>query len=52
MNLIFAQTHFSFWTDGSIVGFYLLATMWAGLYVRKYVHRVEDFLIAGREMNL
>jgi SSS family solute:Na+ symporter len=26
--------------------------MWAGIYVRKYVNRVEDFLVAGREMNL
>jgi solute:Na+ symporter, SSS family len=52
MDLLLAQTHFSFWIDGSIVGLYLLATMWTGLYVRKYVHRVEDFLVAGREMNL
>jgi solute:Na+ symporter, SSS family len=52
MNLILAQNQFSFLIDGSIIGLYLLATMWAGLYVRKYVHRVEDFLIAGREMNL
>lgn len=45
-------SHFSPWIDGSIVGFYLLLTMWAGIYVRKYVSRVEDFLVAGREMNL
>src|ERR1043166_7077952 len=38
--------------DGSIVGVYLLATMIAGIMVRKYVGKVEDFLIAGREMNL
>ncbi|MCC6821831.1 MAG: sodium:solute symporter family protein, partial [Verrucomicrobia subdivision 3 bacterium] len=43
--------HFN-WLDGSIVGFYLLATMIAGLMVRKYVSRVDHFLVAGREMNI
>src|ERR1051326_7073429 len=38
--------------DGSIVGVYLLATMIAGIMVRKYVGSVEQFLIAGREMDL
>ncbi len=38
--------------DGSIVGVYLLATMIAGIAVRKYVGKVEHFLVAGREMNL
>ena len=38
--------------DGSIVGLYLLATMVAGLYVRKYVGNVEHFLVAGREMDV
>lgn len=38
--------------DGSIVGVYLLATMIAGIMVRKYVGKVEHFLVAGREMNL
>ena len=40
------------WIDGSIVGVYLLATMAAGIMVRKYVGRVETFLVAGREMNV
>lgn len=40
------------WVDGGIVGFYLMVTMVAGIAVRKYVGKVEDFLIAGREMNL
>lgn len=44
--------NFSLPIDGSIVGLYLLATMIAGLLVRKYVSRVEDFLVAGREMNV
>ncbi len=38
--------------DGSIVGLYLLATMIAGVMLRRYVGRVEDFLVAGREMNV
>jgi solute:Na+ symporter, SSS family len=45
------MTTFSF-LDGSIVGLYLIATMVAGIMVRKYVGKVEDFLVAGREMNL
>lgn len=40
------------WIDGSIVGVYLLVTMMAGIMVRKYVGRVETFLVAGREMNV
>jgi solute:Na+ symporter, SSS family len=44
-------TRFS-WLDGSIVGVYLLATMIAGIMVRKYVGKVEHYLVAGREMNL
>lgn len=45
------MTHFS-WIDGSIVGLYLLGTMIAGLSVRKYVGKVEHFLVAGREMDV
>lgn len=40
------------WIDGSIIGVYLLVVMAAGIAVRKYVGRVEDFLVAGREMKL
>ena len=45
------MTHFT-WLDGSLVGLYLVATMVAGIMVRKYVGKVEHFLIAGREMNV
>ena len=45
------MSHFD-WIDGSIVGLYLLATMAAGLAVRRYVGKVEDFLVAGREMDV
>jgi SSS family solute:Na+ symporter len=38
--------------DGSIVAAYLVACMTAGIIVYRYVGKVEDFLVAGREMNL
>lgn len=47
-----SSSNFSPLLDGWIVGVYLLLTLWAGVYVRKYVSRVEDFLVAGREMNV
>ncbi len=46
------MTHFNWLLDGSIVGVYLLVTMIAGLWVRKYVGKVEHFLVAGREMDV
>lgn len=46
------MNNFSWPVDGAIVGVYLLAAMVAGIAVRKYVGKVETFLIAGREMNL
>lgn len=45
------MTHFS-WIDGSIVISYLLVTMAVGLSVRKYVGKVEHFLVAGRELDI
>ena len=44
--------NFNWLLDGSIVGLYLVATMAAGIMVRKYVGNVEQFLVAGREMNV
>ena len=46
------MTNFNWLLDGSIVGLYLLVTMVAGLMVRKYVGKVEHFLVAGREMEV
>jgi SSS family solute:Na+ symporter len=46
------MTNFSWPIDGSIIGLYLLATMVAGIMVRKYVGKVEHYLVAGREMNV
>jgi solute:Na+ symporter, SSS family len=45
-------SHFNWCIDGSIIGLYLVATMIAGIMVRKYVGKVEHFLIAGREVNV
>lgn len=38
--------------DGSIVLLYLAGSIFAGLVVRHYVRRVDDFLLAGRKVNL
>jgi SSS family solute:Na+ symporter len=38
--------------DGSIVAIYLLFTFVVGVAIRKYVSRVEDFLVARREMDV
>ena len=46
------MTHFSWIIDGGIVVLYLLVTMFAGVMVRKYVGKVEHFLVAGREVNV
>ena len=46
------MTHFCWAIDGSIVGLYLVATMVAGIMVRRYVGKVEHFLVAGREVNV
>ena len=46
------MTHFNWLVDGSIVGIYLLATMVVGIMVRKYVGKVEHFLVAGREVDV
>jgi SSS family solute:Na+ symporter len=46
------MSNFNWPIDGSIVGLYLLTTMIAGLSVRKYVGKVEHFLVAGREMDV
>lgn len=46
------MSHFSWLYDGSIIGVYLLVTMAAGIAMRRYVGKVEHFLVAGREMNV
>ena len=45
------MTNFTF-LDGGIVGVYLIGCMAAGIMAKRYVGRVDQFLVAGREMNL
>jgi SSS family solute:Na+ symporter len=46
------MSEFNWLLDGTIVGAYLLATMAAGMMVRKYVKNVDHFLVAGREVDV
>ena len=46
------MTNFNFLIDGSIVLLYLIGTVAAGLWARKYVRTVADYLVAGRSVNL
>lgn len=43
---------FNWAVDGSIILIYLAGTVFAGLMVRRYVRKVDDFLVAGRQVNL
>src|SRR3954453_23416358 len=52
MLVLFSAAAFNWPIDGSIIGLYLLVTMAAGLAMRKYINRVDDFLVAGREMDV
>ncbi|MBN2375808.1 MAG: sodium:solute symporter family protein [Sedimentisphaerales bacterium] len=45
------MSNFTF-LDGGIVGFYILVVIVIGVFVRKYVSKVDQFLVAGRELNL
>ncbi len=38
--------------DWAIIVVYLVLTFAAGLWMRRYVGKVEDYLVAGREMNV
>lgn len=40
------------WLDWAIIGLYLIGTMVAGLTMRRYVGKVEHFIVAGREMDV
>lgn len=46
------MTNFNWLIDGSIVVLYLLGVMAAGLYFRRYIKKVDDFLVAGRSVDL
>ncbi len=38
--------------DGGIVGVYILVVVIIGVMVRRYVSKVDQFLVAGRELNI
>lgn len=40
------------WIDWGIVSIYMIGTMVAGLAMRRYVGKVEHFIVAGREMDV
>lgn len=46
------MTNFDYLIDGGIILLYLAVTITAGLWVRKLVTGVDDFLVAGRSLNL
>ena len=46
------MTNFNWYVDGSIVLLYLVGTIMAGLFMRRYVKNVSDYLVAGRKVNL
>jgi len=45
------MSNFAF-LDGGIVGLYILAVIIVGVIVRRYVSKVDQFLVAGRELNI
>jgi SSS family solute:Na+ symporter len=44
-------SHFTL-IDAALVALSLAMTLWAGLYVKRYVGGLEDYLVAGRGMGL
>ena len=46
------MTNFNWLIDGPIVIIYLIGTVWLGLSVRRYVKGVNDYLVAGRKVDL
>jgi len=45
------MSNFTF-IDGGIVGFYIMVVVIIGVMVRRYVSKVDQFLVAGRELNI
>ncbi len=46
------MTNFNWFVDGPIVLLYLIGTISAGLWVRRYIQKLDDFLVAGRKVDL
>ncbi len=45
-------SNFNWYLDGTIILLYIIGTLTAGLMVRKYVKDVDDYLLAGRKVDL
>lgn len=46
------MTNFNWFLDGGLVGFYILLSLVVGIFIKKYVRNVNDFLVAGRSVDL
>jgi len=46
------MTNFNWYIDGSIVIIYLIGIIITGLWMRRFVHNVDDYLVAGRKVDL
>lgn len=46
------MTNFNWYIDGSIVIIYLIVIISIGLWMRRFVHNVADYLVAGRQVDL
>lgn len=46
------MSNFNWYIDGSILILYIIGTLVAGLWVRRYVSNVSDYLLAGRKVDL
>lgn len=46
------MTGFNWYVDGLIVLIYLLATISVGIFIRRYVNSVDDYLVADRKVDL
>ncbi|WP_190809706.1 sodium:solute symporter [Flagellimonas sp. S3867] len=46
------MTNFDLLVDGTIVLVYLIGTITAGLWVKRYIRNLNDFLVAGRSVDL
>lgn len=46
------MTNFNWFVDGPFVLLYILGSVIAGLAVRRYVKKVDDYLVAGRKVDL
>ncbi len=46
------MSNFNWYVDGSVILLYLIAVVTAGLYMRRYLRKVDDFLVAGRQVDL